>query len=95
MRNVENKQFPFKVTAGRVQDLKKKHKMRQKNVANYYISSKDNATSEETVKSSELFKKDNYNYSKSLLPFSKGKKIHKYVQSLEENNAILRPPEPL
>jgi hypothetical protein len=51
MWNVENKKFPFKATAGWVQDFKKKHKIRQTYVTKY-ISSKDNATFDETVKNS-------------------------------------------
>jgi lipopolysaccharide biosynthesis regulator YciM len=53
---MENKQFPFKASAGWVQDLKKKHKIRQRHVTKY-IRSMDNVTSEEKVKAAELFKK--------------------------------------
>jgi hypothetical protein len=56
MLNVENNQLLFKATAGWVQDFKKKHKIIQTHVEKY-ISSKDNATSEETLKAAEMFQK--------------------------------------
>jgi hypothetical protein len=55
-RNVENKQFPFNASATWIQDFNNRHKIRQRHVTKY-ISSKDNATFEETVKAAELFKK--------------------------------------
>jgi hypothetical protein len=54
--NVKNKQFPFYVSAGWVQDFKKKHKMRQRQVTKYN-SSMDNETFKETVIAPELFEK--------------------------------------
>jgi hypothetical protein len=54
--NVENKPFPFKASAGWIQDFKKKHKMKQIYMAEY-IGSKDNVTFGETVETPELFKK--------------------------------------
>jgi hypothetical protein len=52
--------FPFKATAGWIQDFKKKHKIRDRHVTKY-ISSKDNATFEETVKGPELVQKQTVN----------------------------------
>jgi hypothetical protein len=48
--------FPFNTSAGWVQDFKKKHKTRQRHTTKY-ISTKDSATFEETVKAAELFQK--------------------------------------
>jgi hypothetical protein len=63
MWNVENKQFPFEASAGWVQDLKKKYKIRQRHVTKY-ISSKDIMTFEETVKATELFQ----NHTVKIIP---------------------------
>jgi hypothetical protein len=48
--------FPFKASAGWIQDFKNKHKIRQSHVAKY-ISNKDSATFEKAAKAVELFKK--------------------------------------
>jgi hypothetical protein len=48
--------FPFKVSARWIQDFKKEHYTRQRDVMKY-ISHRENATREERVNAAELFQK--------------------------------------